>query len=109
MQNQKSPVNIKEKEGMTPDLILEELTKRDVLVSDIAKALEVTPGHVSNVIRRKSSSYPVEKAVSLALNLNIALVFGTKSIPSRGRKPRTERRAQVVAAIRAGITVPSSA
>lgn len=108
MQNQKSPVNIEDLKGMPPESIISGLLQRDILLTDIAEALEVSPSHISNVIRRKSVSYSVAKAISLALNLPVVDVFGTKEEPTRGRKPRKKRREQVIEAIRAGISVPSS-
>jgi lambda repressor-like predicted transcriptional regulator len=52
-----------------------ELVRRGVSMSEIARRLEVTPQHVSQVISGDRRSTPVEAAVAAAIGMAVAEVF----------------------------------
>lgn len=90
------------------DIVKEQLSKRDVLLSDIAQALNVTSCHVTLVIQGTTTSYRMAQAIANALNLPINQVFGDKyvQVPKRGRKDRTARKRQIKNAILNNQPVP---
>lgn len=94
--------------GMAPEDIMKALILRDVLLADIAEALDVSVAHVSNVIKGKGVSHSVQKAICLAINEEFSVVFGNKISRAKSGKERITRKKQVIDAIRAGQSVPFS-
>lgn len=92
------------------DSIKSLLRQRDICLSDIATACRVSSSTVTMVINRKGQSLPVAKAICLALDKPLELVFGDVESyynpKKRGPKDRSKRTAQVVEAIRKGQPVP---
>ncbi|OCQ21943.1 hypothetical protein A7985_09035 [Pseudoalteromonas luteoviolacea] len=97
------------KKKMTFEAIKKELIAKDIQFSDIAKAVDVTPSHVSNVARGSATSMHIAKAISLSLGKPLEHVFGEdySHTKKRGPKDRTQRRNQIVEALQAGKPVPS--
>ncbi|MCG7545568.1 hypothetical protein MHM93_15405 [Pseudoalteromonas sp. MM17-2] len=87
------------------------LSENDVRISDIAAANEVTPTHVSRVIKRETTSKRVAESICLAMGgLPLSDVFGDVetyfSPKKRGPRSRAERTAEITQAIRKGVPVP---
>ncbi|PAJ71659.1 hypothetical protein CJF42_25545 [Pseudoalteromonas sp. NBT06-2] len=89
--------------------IQEKLKQNDVLLADIADALEVSRSHVSHIARGNAVSFRVAKAIALSLNLEVSQVFGDKyaNQNSQGRKGRVKRKAQIKDAILNNKPVPT--
>lgn len=61
--------------AMTPIDRKVELLRKGKSMSDIARALEVTPGHVSQVVAGERRSPRVEAAVAAAIGRPVQAVF----------------------------------
>ncbi|WP_300583246.1 hypothetical protein [uncultured Pseudoalteromonas sp.] len=94
---------------MTFEEIKKTLKERDVTFTDIAKALEMTPGHITNVARRDARSKNVANAISLSLGLSLTEVFGNEydGTTKRGPKDRTARKQVIYEALRNKKPVPA--
>ncbi len=94
---------------MTFDEIKKSLKARDVNFTDIANALEVSLGHVTNVARGSAHSKNVANAISLSLGKSLTEVFGNQYDGStkRGPKDRTERKQVIYEALRNQKPVPA--
>ena len=94
---------------MTFEEIKKSLKAHDVTFTDIAKALDITPAHVTNVARRSARSKHVANAISLSLGLTLKEVFGNEYDGStkRGPKDRTERKQVIYEALRNQQPVPA--
>lgn len=85
---------------LSSEEIKQQLSQRDILLSDIAQALDVTGCLLTSVIQG-GTSRRVAQAISNALNLPINEVFGDKynKPPQRGRKDRTLRKEEIKQAL----------
>ena len=87
-----------------------QLKQKNILLSDIATACNVSSSTLTAVLNRKGQSLPVATAICLALNKPVIQVFGDVepyyNPKKRGPKDRSKRTAQVVEAIRSGQPVP---
>ncbi|PAJ69411.1 hypothetical protein CJF42_26175 [Pseudoalteromonas sp. NBT06-2] len=88
--------------------IKQQLKNRDILLTDIASALNLSTSHVTLVAKGGSTSKVVAKAISNCLGLPIEQVFGEKynDVNKRGPKDRSKRRQEIKKAIINNQTVP---
>ena len=87
------------------------LQLRNIKFSDIAEALKVTSSMPATIAKRKGSSLRIATAICHCLEKQIHEVFGDvdsyiNQQTRRGPRDRTERKKQIVEAIRAGEPIP---
>ncbi|KID56865.1 hypothetical protein JF50_13285 [Pseudoalteromonas luteoviolacea] len=87
---------------LTSREIIEKLKPKDICLTDIAEALELSPSHVSRIASGDAKSLRVAQAICNALEMPIHEVFG-KSYEPKNRGPR---KSQIVKAIRQGTPIP---
>ncbi|MBQ4814270.1 helix-turn-helix transcriptional regulator [Pseudoalteromonas luteoviolacea] len=89
---------------LTSREIIEKLKPKDICYTDIAAALEVSPGHVSRIANGEAKSRRVAQAICSALEMPLDQVFGGMYEPKN--RNRDARKTQIVLALRKGSPIP---
>ncbi|MEC8325890.1 MAG: helix-turn-helix domain-containing protein [Pseudomonadota bacterium] len=95
---------------MSSEHIQSELRNKDILLSDIAEALEVSKSLVSKVAASQSKSIRVAESIAHALGKPLTEVFGEfyQEDKRKAVNPRTERKQQIINAIRTNQPIPDT-